>query len=103
MKFLLFKIVLLCLFSIYKFDIPVHCLKSQIVGEWEFKATKPLKKNIGELYQMTCGHANPSHESTALKFNMDEKEFTENFTVTLSDNDSSVIKRGSTEKVIFII
>ena len=98
MKFLFIKLVIVCLFSLYKSDIPVHCLKSQIVGEWEFKATKPVRKEIGELYKMTCGHNLPSHESSSYKASMEMSLFTEKFRVNLQ-KDNTAVYNGKQEKV----
>ena len=98
MKFLIIKFVILCLISLYKSDIPVHCLKSQITGEWEFKATKAVKKEMGDFYKMTCGHQLPSHESSSYKATMDMNLFTESFTVNLQ-KDSVAHYKGSQERV----
>jgi cathepsin C len=66
MKFIFFKIlVAVTLISIHKADIPVHCLKSQIVGKWIFQATEPKERNIQELYDLKCGHEMPSHEKSS--------------------------------------
>lgn len=92
MKFTLLFIVLVSFSNIYKADIPTHCLKSQEVGTWEFKATKTVKKSLADLYQFSCGHQIPSHENTALKFNMDMQTFTEKFTIELRESDEAIYK-----------
>jgi hypothetical protein len=100
MKFLFLLVIVLFFANLYKCDIPVHCVKSQIEGEWEFKATEPVTKSIEQLYKMTCGHPNPSHESSAYQMNMDlslfEYEFSvklgKNFVATLDQNGKSRVK-----------
>lgn len=34
-------------------DLPVHCLRSQIVGDWKFTLSKPSNK------RSSCGHLHP--------------------------------------------
>ena len=103
MKFFICKIIFLLLLSVYRCDIPVHCQQFQIEGEWEFKATKGNSKNKVELYDMTCGHKLPSHESTSYKNEMNLKEFTEDFSVVLNKNNQAIYKKGNERKVNFII
>lgn len=102
MKFTICKVFLIIQFLsvlyINKCDIPVHCTLSQIVGEWEFQATPPERKSIEELYDMTCGHTNPSHESTSYKFNMKSKKFTETFTVKFDKNSIAKLTKGKQKK-----
>jgi hypothetical protein len=104
MKFLLYAtVIFLNLLNLYKLDIPVHCLKSQIIGDWKFKATKPVKKSIDELYRMTCGNPNPSHESSAYKYNMNLKQFVDEFTITLKDDDNVTLTKNNLIKVFFYL
>jgi hypothetical protein len=83
----------------FKCDIPVHCKKSQIEGEWMFKATKAVKKNKEELYDLKCGHKLPSHESTSYKYGMNLDDFTDNFSVNLLNNREAVYTKGNQSKV----
>jgi hypothetical protein len=99
MKFFLAKVIFLCFISMYKCDIPVHCVKSQIEGGWEFKATKPVKKTLVELYDFTCGHKSPTHESNAYLNNFDLNQFTEEFTVDFASNDVATYKDAQISKV----
>jgi len=51
------KMILIMIMSIYtiiKADLPVHCLKSHITGEWEFRFSK-LKK-YAKFIENNCGH-----------------------------------------------
>ena len=81
MKFITFKqnsilviLVFLLFLSLTKEDLPVHCLKSQIVGEWTFTLGKTTKlSSPSEKYSFTCEHAIPSHESTSYLTN-DKKD-----------------------------
>ena len=54
------------LFTEIKTDIPTHCVKSQIVGEWVFKRTTAVKRSLSELYseEVLCGHKLPSDEKS---------------------------------------
>lgn len=103
MKFLQLAIVLFCIVCLLKADIPTHCLKSQVTGKWEFKATKPVKKSIAQLYKLTCGHPNPSHESSAHKMNMDLSEFTERFEIDLQKSDDASAVILGKHRVFFIL
>eukprot|EP01017_Pseudomicrothorax_dubius_P003919 TRINITY_DN1067_c0_g1_i1.p1 TRINITY_DN1067_c0_g1~~TRINITY_DN1067_c0_g1_i1.p1 ORF type:complete len:550 (+),score=154.87 TRINITY_DN1067_c0_g1_i1:109-1758(+) len=44
-------------------DLPVHCLKHQIVGKWSFQVTKPAKLSSG--HDNRCGHDEPDNPSTS--------------------------------------
>jgi hypothetical protein len=96
MKFLLVKIIIIAFLGLYKADIPTHCLKTQVIGEWEFKASKPVKKSLHDLYDLKCGHTLPSHESTSYKINVDLATFTETFKVEFKNIDDIVYKKDST-------
>ncbi|CAD8121312.1 unnamed protein product [Paramecium sonneborni] len=43
-------------------DLPVHCLRHQIVGKWQLEFTEPQIKGSGPL---TCGHNVPDNERTS--------------------------------------
>jgi hypothetical protein len=59
-------LIFLCCFIKYCInDLPVHCLKSQIVGKWNIKATKLYEVKSG--HEMKCGHLEPSTEATSYK------------------------------------
>jgi hypothetical protein len=62
--------------------------------------TAPVKKTISEQYQLTCGHSNPSHESSAYKFNMNGDNFIKTVEMELKDNDDVLLKD---ENNIFVI
>lgn len=103
MKFtLLISAIIICLFCICRCDIPTHCRKSQEVGLWEFKATKPIKKSLGELYKFSCGHMIPSSESTAMKLNMNLQTFTDKFTIELKDSDEALYSDANISGLVFI-
>jgi len=60
MKFtyiLVITTLLLSSLNIVKSDIPVHCLKEDIVGDWVFEITSLEIKN--SLLDNTCGHDSP--------------------------------------------
>ena len=40
--------------SVFRADLPVHCLKSHIAGDWEFKISQ-LKK-YDKFVENQCGH-----------------------------------------------
>jgi hypothetical protein len=103
MKFLKLKLVLLLIFAcLYKADIPVHCVKSQIIGNWVFRATETKQvTKPEELYAHTCGHKNPTHESNAHLAKMDDNLFTKQFTVTFAEDSSIIYKDPLSEKVKF--
>jgi cathepsin C len=67
MKFIIFKFLLvITLICLSKADIPVHCLKSQIIGKWKFYAIEPNEiEKSDDLYNLLCGHEIPSKENTS--------------------------------------
>jgi cathepsin C len=62
----------LLLFYFVSADLPVHCVKHQIVGEWTLQLSKPAVKgnkrtkfiNQGHGI-LTCGHDIPDSEATS--------------------------------------
>jgi hypothetical protein len=74
MKFVIAKILLvICIISYSKADLPVHCLKSQIQGKWTFHLTKAKEIKLPELYKFSCGHQSPSNEKTSYEVNESKK------------------------------
>ena len=100
MKLFVASILILILWDVYKSDIPVHCLKSQIQGKWVFHATTPEIKTMENLYKMTCGHTNPSKEANAYRTTMDKTLFTQTFTVDLNHDSSATFSDETSTKVI---
>lgn len=96
------KLIKLCvvylLVSCYfvKTDIPVHCVKSQIVGNWMIHATKPSNQN--DLYKFTCGHKLPSREDHSYLVKPNGK-FNIKFKVSLKENDQALLLMKNTKKV----
>lgn len=57
-------LILFLFFGLFKCDLPLHCVSSDIIGLWNFDLTKYL----GEFEQrVLCGHDSPSKESTSWK------------------------------------
>ncbi len=46
-------------------DIPVHCLKHQVAGEWNFQLTK--MRQAGTYFDHKCGHELPDNPETSNK------------------------------------
>ena len=96
MKYCFGIIYLIILIKSSLCDIPVHCLKSQIIGKWKIFASKP--DVISNLYQFTCGHTMPSHERNAYTHTKIIPAYT--FSVNLKANDVAALSlEGSNEKV----
>ena len=55
-------------------------------------STIPEERNLADLYQHTCGHKLPSHESTALNFNMDKNLFVNKYVIDLQETDDAIMK-----------
>jgi C1A family cysteine protease len=75
-------------------DIPTHCLKSQVVGDWVFQRGPLSFKTKEELFAESslCGHKLPSHESTSI-----EAKYLPNIIDEIQvhlDNDDSVVILG---------
>jgi hypothetical protein len=88
-------LLMLCCYPVMS-DIPVHCVKSQIVGEWMIHATKPTIQN--DLYKFTCGHKLPSREnhSYLIKPNSD---YGIKFKVRLQEDDQAILFLNKSKKV----
>jgi hypothetical protein len=70
------KLILICLLLVMiNTDIPTHCLRTQIIGKWNFDLSKAIPKDLTELYKHTCGHKVPSHESTSHLITIDPKDY----------------------------
>lgn len=63
-----------------KADLPVHCLKSEIAGKWEFELTKARKGF--NYFKNKCGHRVPDDESSSYKSMKDN--FTAHATIEAS-------------------
>lgn len=61
MKFII--ILLITLLPNTLQDLPVHCLKHEIVGTWTIKTTDLFSVSSG--HDMKCGHSEPSTEETS--------------------------------------
>jgi len=89
-KFLI-CLIITNLFVEIKSDIPTHCVKSQIVGEWVFKRTPAVKRSLNELYseEALCGHQLPSNEKTSMRVtDLSKYQLGEDLKVKLSNDDS---------------
>jgi cathepsin C len=69
------------LFAVAMADLPVHCMKSQIVGEWQLYMT-PASET-----RSSCGHRRPDapKQQPALDMKEIEAKYTEKRTVTFVD------------------
>jgi cathepsin C len=63
MKFTLRVIILLILAAYTLQDLPVHCLKHEIIGTWTLQTTDLYKVSSG--HDMKCGHSEPSSENSS--------------------------------------
>lgn len=62
-KLLISSLLLTVMLSISQADIPVHCLKHQVVGLWKAEVTKPNVTN--DIRAASCGHKNPDRPKTS--------------------------------------
>ena len=70
-------------------DIPVHCLKSQIAGDWTFYLTKAYEQSKKKLYKLGCSHSIPSNQDNAFKAKIGSKYFVKKIKIKLSEDDSA--------------
>ena len=96
MKQQLFVFVSLLLLNYILCDIPVHCVKSQIEGQWLIHATKAKLRN--DLYKFTCGHKLPSKEAHAFLVKPN-KSFRIIHKIHLKSNDEAILLSNGKEKV----
>ena len=91
MKYITGLICLIFLIKSSLCDIPVHCLKSQIQGQWKVYASNPTE--LSNLYQFTCGHTMPSHERDAYTHTKILPQ--QIFTLNLKHNDEATLSLDS--------
>ena len=73
-------------FPTLKADLPVHCLKHQIVGSWNLFLTSSLTKDPSE--KLSCGHTSPDHQSTSYLAMIDEFESSITLSLKLGQDDT---------------
>lgn len=96
-RLVLISVVLFCIFSHIKCDLPVHCKREQIAGEWVFRIenTKFDAKMFDQ--KTTCGHGFPDKiEQTVGDVDFSFDEFND---VELSLNNDYTITDKSGQKV----
>ena len=115
MKLIIYILYIVLFTSTFvKSDIPVHCLKSQVIKcnyligsrKVEIFSNPSRKKNTTEKYKLTCGHTNPSHEATAYKFNMNLDDFQLSIEMELKDSDEVILTQENKKfvnKMVFKI
>jgi len=81
--------ILFLLANFQNCDIPVHCLKSQIAGEWTFYLTKAYEQSKKKLYKLGCSHSIPSNQDNAYKAKIGSKYFVKKIKIKLSEDDSA--------------
>jgi len=81
---LLYSYLILLQFDYSVQDLPIHCLKSQIVGRWRIYATDLYSVKNG--HEMKCGHVEPSTESTSWKAKSN-LPFVNEYEIELGEND----------------
>lgn len=88
----LVSLCFIALFSCTYQDIPTHCLKSQVVGDWVFQRGPLVAKFKEDLYHQStlCGHKLPSHESSSMLANQISDPVDE-IRVHLDHNDNVII------------
>ena len=79
--FFIYNMLFLLLVKVALADLPVHCLKHQIVGKWTLMLTSPLIKGSGEL---ACGHDIPDNERTSWHAGFKDFKPTKKIPVTLT-------------------
>eukprot|EP01017_Pseudomicrothorax_dubius_P006970 TRINITY_DN120_c0_g1_i1.p1 TRINITY_DN120_c0_g1~~TRINITY_DN120_c0_g1_i1.p1 ORF type:complete len:539 (+),score=148.03 TRINITY_DN120_c0_g1_i1:139-1755(+) len=67
-------------------DLPVHCLRSQVMGKWKIKMMASTKVSSG--HQMTCGHSEPGDPSSSLRAMKGKFKTDSSFLLHLRDDDT---------------
>jgi cathepsin C len=71
-------------------DLPIHCLKEQIVGKWKIIATDLYDVKNG--HEMKCGHTEPSTEKTAWRAETN-LSFSREFELTFHEDDKVILSK----------
>ena len=78
-----------------KSDLPVHCLKSQILGEWTLETSSHIDTSDG---RVLCGHDSPDKASTSYKAFLDAFKAKSSFKVDLKEDDTVIAIDDKNEK-----
>lgn len=73
-------------------DLPIHCVKSQVVGQWKLEISEPQEVEFP--YKMNCGHENPDNPANSYLALRDSFKPTTQFKVDLKD-DTEVHENGA--------
>jgi hypothetical protein len=86
-----FVLLVFCIFLILNFsrcDLPVHCLKSQIIGKWIISASDLI--NTRNPHEVKCGHNEPSDEESAYLAESNIVLF-RTYNLDLQSNDTAIL------------
>lgn len=92
-KYLLFLVVIFS-FEFARADLPVHCLKKDIIGEWILELTALQASKDG---RVSCGHDSPDRASTSYKAFLDEFKTEKTLNIELKE-DFTVLHKEKTEE-----
>ena len=93
MKTFIFIFFTSFLFQIVLSDLPVHCPKSEIIGEWVLETTANIKAADG---RVLCGHDSPGKASTSAKALLEGFEVQNTFSLVLKEDFSVALKQKNT-------
>ena len=89
---LFLSVTLLLFLSPSLADLPIHCLKSQVVGEWKLEITRP--QIYSNYLETNCGHFSPDDASVSYLAMREDFEPHQEFKLSL-DSDNNVFGDGA--------
>lgn len=84
-------VLLLTVLSSVRADIPVHCLRHQILGLWDIELTEPA---IVDKEQAACGHKSPDDPAESWRSGVDKFNPTIRFQVLLNPDNTAIKING---------
>lgn len=91
---LLISIISFSLWTVVHSDLPVHCLKSQVVGTWKISTAPRFIPRSGQF--PSCGHMQPDDPYTSWKAGVGEFVVSKIIEIALFSNNSAVkVEDGS--------
>lgn len=76
-------LLVLVLLGLVSADLPVHCLKHQVVGKWKLFVGAPQLNGMG---QLACGHQVPDSDKTSYRAGWDDFKSSSNIEIVLNED-----------------
>lgn len=89
---LLVGIIAIATVGIVQCDLPVHCVKHQVVGRWRLQTSEPKLDGQGPL---TCGHHVPDNQKTSYQAMQSEFKEKQKLELSLTSDNTAMENENS--------